>query len=128
MESEELREKLLCILRNNIQDFEDYRNKCVSGLVYYNITPMIYLYYNSVYKHTEREREVTIKPKYFWQKEKTEVVKFTNLGFDYKTFIVEYGSFRTTLTKEEYGEIMQIRQEKIKEKQLKELEKLCNNN
>ena len=30
------------------------------------------------------------------------------------------------ITKEEYEEIMQIRQEKIKEKQLKKLEKLCN--
>lgn len=128
MEDKELREKLLCILRNNIQNFEYYRNKCVNGLVYYNITPMIYLYYNSVYKHTEREREVTIKPKYFWQKEKTKVVKFTNSEFDYTTAYVDYGEFGIALTKEEYEEIMQIRQEKIKQKQLEELTKLCNNN
>ena len=41
---------------------------------------------------------------------------------------MSYKGFEIKLTKEEYEEIMQIRQEKIKEKQLKELEKLCNNN
>ena len=60
--------------------------------------------------------------KNFWQKEKI----LRHRVNDYNTFIVKYGSFRTTLTKEEYEEIIQIREEKIKEKQLKELEKLCN--
>ena len=128
MENEELREKLLCVLRNNIQDFEDYRHKCSSGLAYYSITPIIYLHYINVYKYTKKKREVVIKPKYFWQKEKTGTLEYTDTEFDYTTAYVDYGEFRITLTKEEYEEIMQIRQEKIKQKQLEELTKLCNGN
>ena len=118
MEDKELREKLLCVLRNNIQDFEmEHINNTFCNYLYFN---NIYLYFETVRKHVE----VRIQPKYFWQKEK---VYFEEVK-DYSTFRVSYKGFEIKLTKEEYEEIMQIRQEKIKEKQLKELEKLCNNN
>ena len=112
MEDKELREKLLCAIKNNIADFE---RSHTSYSLYFN---SIYLYFETI----EKVNELIVPPKYFWQKEKI----LHHRVKDYNTFIVEYGSFRTTLTKEEYEEIMQIRQEKIKEKQLKELEKLCN--
>ena len=112
MEDKELREKLLCAIKSNISDFE---RSHTSYSLYFN---SIYLYFETI----EKVNELIISPKYFWQKEKI----LHHRVEDYNTFIVEYGSFRTTLTKEEYEEIIQIRQEKVKEKQLKELEKLCN--
>ena len=112
MENEELREKLLCAVKSNIADFE---RKYVGNCLYFN---SIYLYFQTI----EKVNELIVPPKYFWQKEKI----LHHRVEDYNTFTVEYGSFRTTLTKEEYEEIIQIRQEKIKEKQLEELEKLCN--
>ena len=42
--------------------------------------------------------------------------------------LIETEKDNNKLTEEEYEEIMQIRQEKIKQKQLEELTKLCNNN
>lgn len=47
---------------------------------------------------------------------------------DYHTLCVTSEDFYTYLTKEEYEEIMKIREETIKEKQLEELTKLCNGN
>lgn len=127
MEDKEIREKLLCVLRNHIQDFRDFKHRCVSGIAYYkDKEPSIYLHYTNIYKDVEVEKEVIIKPKYFWQKSKTEILKFTKVEIDYTTAYVDYGDFRITLLKEEYEEIMQIREEKIKEKQLEELTKLCN--
>ena len=112
MEDKELREKLLCAIKSNIADFE---RRWVGNSLYFN---SIYLHFEII----EKVNELIVPPKYFWQKEKI----LRHRVNDYNTFAVEYGSFRTRLTKEEYEEIMQIRQEKIKEKQLKELEKLCN--
>ena len=112
MENEELREKLLCAIKNNIADF---KGSYADRALYFN---SICLYFEII----EKVNELIVPPKYFWQKEKI----LHHRVKDYNTFTVGYGSFRTTLTKEEYEEIMQIRQEKIKEKQLKELEKLCN--
>ena len=123
MENEELREKLLCAIKNNIQDFEYYSQGCYR---LYNKSSNILFYNVVVYKDTLVEKEFVEKPKYFWQKPKTRTKRFTRSVFDYPTADVKYGDYATRLTKEEYEEIMQIRQEKIKEKQLKELEKLCN--
>ena len=118
MEDKELREKLLCAIKNNIQNFvfKHYERSFYSDYSFNGIT----LSSTTVSKKIT----VNIPPKYFWQKAKQKERYIQ----DYSTFNVAYGEFRTQLTKEEYEEIMQIRQEKIKEKQLKELEKLCNNN
>ena len=124
MENDEIKEKLLCFLRNHIQDFEYiqgyYRlyNKS-SNILFYNVI---------VYKNTLVEKEFVEKPKYFWQKPKTGTKRFTQSVFDYTTADVKYENYTTRLTEEEYKEIMKIREEKIKEKQLEKLTKLCNNN
>lgn len=118
MENEELREKLLCVLRNNIQNLKR---------MYLEIGEVrIRLYNTFVYKDVITKKEVVEKPLYFWHKPKVKIVEGTGVEIDYTTFDVVYGDYTTRLTKEEYEEIMQIRQEKIKEKQLKKLEKLCN--
>ena len=114
MENEELREKLLCVLRDNIQDFE----RIVENNSFYTYYKLgnIHLFPIAVFKN------VVKKPKYFWQKERTESI------LDYRTLEINFEGHTTKLTKEEYEEIMKIREEKIKEKQLEELTKLCNNN
>ena len=43
-------------------------------------------------------------------------------------YYIKYEETVIYITKKEYEEIIKIREEKIKEKQLEELEKLCNNN
>ena len=122
MEDKELREKLLCVLRNNIQDFERVYNRCYLEIG----DAKIYCYTTFTYKDVVVKKEVIEKPKYFWQKPKTKIIEDKKREIDYTTFDVSYGEYKTQLTKEEYEEIIQIREEKIKEKQLKELEKLCN--
>lgn len=124
MENEELREKLLCVLRNNIQDLKRVYNQC-----YLEIDDVrIYCYTTFKYKNIVIKKEIVEKPKYFWQKPKTKIIEDKKREIDYTTFDVSYIEYKTQLTKEEYEEIMQIRQEKIKQKQLEELTKLCNNN
>lgn len=124
MENEELREKLLCVLRNNIQDLKKVYNQC-----YLEIGDVrIYCNTTFAYKDVVIKKEIIEKPKYFWQKPKTKIVEDEKWEIDYTTFKVRYGEYETQLTKEEYEEIMQIRQEKIKQKQLEELTKLCNGN
>ena len=114
MENKEIREKLLYVLRNNIQDFEKNIDN-ESWYTYYKLNNL-YLTPHCIHK------EVIIEPKYFWQKKKMK------RGVDYHTLCVTFENFYTYLTKEEYEEIMKIREEKIKEKQLEELTKLCKNN
>jgi hypothetical protein len=124
MEDKELREKLLCVLRNNIQNLKRVYNQS-----YLEIGEVrIHLYNTFVYKDVITKKEVVEEPLYFWHKPKVKIVEGTGVEIDYTTFDVTYGDYTTRLTKEEYEEIMQIRQEKIKEKQLEELTKLCNNN
>ena len=95
MENEELREKLLCVVKRHADSFvkniDSYINDDINvsyGRCYDNLISLIFNFY----------------PWYYIKYEETLIY----------------------ITKEEYEEIMQIRQEKIKEKQLKELEKLCN--
>lgn len=118
MENKEIREKLLCVLRNNIQDLK--RGCCIEmGDV------RIYCNTAFVYKDTTVKEEVIEKPKYFWQKPKIKIFEHFNWEIDYTTFNVSYGNYETKLTKEEYNEISKIHKEKVKEKQLEELTKLC---
>lgn len=114
MENEEIREKLLYVLRNHIQDFE----KLVEDNSFYTY----YKLGNTYLSPTAVFKNVVKKPKYFWQKERAERI------LDYRTLEINLEGYTTKLTKEEYEEIMQIRKEKIKQKQLEELTKLCNNN
>lgn len=116
MEDKEIREKLLSVIRNNIQDFvfKHYERSYYSDYSFNGIllSPTT----------VDKKIIISIPPKYFWQKTKQK----ERWRQDYSTFNVSYGEFRTQLTKEEYEEIIQIREEKLKKKQLKELEKLCN--
>lgn len=124
MENDEIREKLLCVLRNNIQDLKSLYNRS-----YLEIGDVrIYCYTTFVYKDVVIKKEVIEEPQYFWHKPKVKIVDGTGVEIDYTTFEVTYGDYTTRLTKEEYEEIMKIREEKIKEKQLEELTKLCNGN
>jgi hypothetical protein len=122
IENDEIREKLLCVLRNNIQDLKSVDNRS-----YLEIGDVrIYCYTTFVYKDVVIKKEVIEEPQYFWHKPKVKFVDGTGIKIDYTTFDVTYGNYTTRLTKEEYEEIMKIREEKIKEKQLEELTKLCN--
>lgn len=62
MENIELREKLLCVLRYNIQDFEKNIDS-ESWYTYYKLNNL-FLTPHCIHK------EVIIEPKYFWQKKK----------------------------------------------------------
>ncbi len=126
MENNEIREKLLCVLKNNIQDFRKYGYD--SFLISLTSSDNIWARRISVNKEDSFEKEVIYKPKYFWQKPKVKMERFSKYTLDYYTLKISYGDYTTQLTKEEYKEIMKIREEKIKEKQLEELTKLCNNN
>ena len=126
MENNEIREKLLCVLRNHIQDFKKYGYD--SFLLSLKSIDNIWARRISVDKDASFEKEVIYKPKYFWQKPKVKMEIFSKYTLDYYTLKISYGDYTTRLTKEEYEELMQIREEKIKEKQLEELTKLCNNN
>lgn len=124
MENNEIREKLLCVLKNNIQDFRKYGYD--SFLLSLTSNDNIWARRISVNKDDSFEKEVIYKPKYFWQKPKVKMERFSKYTLDYYTLKISYGDYTTQLTKEEYKETMKIREEKIKEKQLEKLTKLCN--
>ena len=110
----EIREKLLCVLRSEIHNFKiNSRN----GIwrTYYQLEDII-ISPETVCK------EVKIKPKYFWQKEKVRYL------VDYTTWDITFKNYVYRLTKEEYEELTELREEKLKEQVLKELDKLCKNN
>lgn len=123
MENNEIREKLLCVLRNNIVDFK----KASSWLLHLEtdfgvITLDLWL---DIYKNIDDTRSEIIKPKYFWQKEKIVTSATRRSVFDYKTAKVCYQDYSYVLTKSEYEEICKLITEKTKEKVLLELDKLC---
>ena len=120
-----MREKLLCVLRNEIHNFQ----KVHSGTLFIKDGDIdIRIYSANVYKNEIRESQKIIKPKYFWQKEKTiETVENISV-IDYWTWDVSYNGYTFRLNKEEYEELSKLRGEKLKEKALKDLEKLCKNN
>jgi hypothetical protein len=114
MENLELKEKLLCALRNNIEDIKPVFHWNSVGLGDGYKLGDIVLYVDSKPFTRTKERM------YFWQS-KTETI--------YKDiYRIDYGLEKVEITKEEYEEIINLRQEKIKEKQLEELDKLCKNN
>ena len=111
MEGIEIREKLLCVLRNEIHNFK--RNTCnESWYTYYQLGD-ITISPETVFK------EVKIKTKYFWQKEKTICL------IDYKTWDVSFSNYIYRLTKEEYEELTKLREERLREQAIKDLDKLC---
>ena len=120
---EEIREKLLCVLRNNMDKIR-YANR-VPYIEAGDFT--IKLYTKPVYKDTLEEREVEIKPKYFWQKPTVEKITKKDFELDYYTWEIYYSDYSTVLTKEEYEELSKLKEEKSQEKILNNLNKLCNN-
>ena len=128
MEDNEIKEKLLCVLRNNILDFKKkdgsqnwlYHLKTNSGDITLN------LWWN-IYKIIDDTRSEIVKPKYFWQKEKTITTVTRHSVFDYRTARVHHQNYSYVLTKDEYEEIRKLMAEKTEERTLLELDKLCNN-
>lgn len=49
------------------------------------------------------------------------------LSLFFPKYYIEYDGRSIFVTKEEYGEIIKLRKEKVRERQLEELNKLCNN-
>jgi hypothetical protein len=95
MENEELKEKLLCVVKRHADSFV----KDIGSYINDDINVSYGRYYNSL----------------------------ISLIFNvYPCYYIKYEETLIYITKEEYEEIIKIREEKIKEKQLKELEKLCN--
>ena len=83
MENNEIREKLLCVLRNHIQDYKKYGYD--SFLLSLKSTDNIWARRISVNKDASFEKEVIYKPKYFWQKPKYEKDK-SNYSFIQKVY------------------------------------------
>ena len=83
MENNEIREKLLCVLRNHIQDFK----KCGydSFLLSLKSIDNIWARRISVNKDASFKKEVIYKPKYFWQKPKVKIEIFSKYTLDYYT-------------------------------------------
>lgn len=119
-----VREKLLCVLRNNMDKI-----KQVSGKADYIEAGeiAIKLFNEPIYKTINIKEELVIKPKYFWQKPKTKKFTRPDRVFDYYTWQVVCDGYETTLTKEEYEELLKLKKEKEQEKILNNLEKLCKN-
>ena len=101
---DKLKEKMLCALKSKADE-----------LCYNSLNTEV----GRIYIEKER-RYRTEKCKILW------VFPSEGLVFDGYDYTISLSSSKFKITKEEYEEIMKIREEKIKEKQLKELEKLCN--
>ena len=107
MEDKELREKLLCVLRNNA-DKLNTENKLETKIGTISIKldrkyeKVLTKLYRLIFKSSKEYCEWDIK------------VRFNGLEFNIST--------------EEFIQIKSIQIEKIKQKQLEELTKLCNNN
>ena len=134
MENLELKEKLLCALKSNIEDIKELRERYENGARFF--WELFYLDKDSirikilkrpVYKKEIVEKAYNIKRKYFWQKDKVKIESTEEWNLDYIAGEIIFENVKFDLTKEEYEEIINLRQEKIKEKQLEELDKLCNN-
>lgn len=94
----EIKEKLLCVINKNIESFTEI----IEGsdkFINEEFKVGFGKYYGTII------RLLLNMPEYYYIKYKESVIY---------------------ITKEEYEEIMKIREEKIKEKQLEELTKLCN--
>ena len=107
MEDKELREKLLCVLRSNADKLSvDNKLETKIGTISIKLDrkyeKVLTKLYRLIFKSSKEYCEWDIK------------VRFNGLEFNIST--------------EEFIQIKSIQIEKIKQKQLEELEKLCNNN
>ena len=118
---ENLKDKLICALKSNAED------------IIYSYISSHYSFKGIVLRGNYELREVIklvereVKGLYFWQKDKIVVdrkISFERHNHNYK---INYGSQSVEISKEEYNEIINLRKEKIKERELKELSKLCSN-
>lgn len=130
MEDNELKEKILCAIKNNIDSFKkERRGGCgYSEWLQLNGEGLeIRLYKASKYK-TQSSTKTNIIKSAWWRAERKEIIEVDEEIFDYNYGrIYLNGNYVFDTTKEEYEEIIKLRGEKIREKQLEELNKLCNN-
>jgi hypothetical protein len=121
MIEDSIREKLLCFLRNEIHNFKTEH----IGILYFDLDNIdIRIQRYSVYKREVEEIEQVVEPKYFWQKIKTEKVKTSNKVFAYYKADVYLFGYKYELAKEEYEELIKLRDNRLK-KEL--IDKLCKN-
>ncbi len=124
MENNELKEKLLCVLRKEAGNLKNtpYTNyyilKTNSFKIIFEAEP--------VFEHKTVTEDAVISPKYVWQKEKIEKITRNTREFLYNEGSVRFEGNYFKITKEEYGEILELRKKQIEERQLEELNKICN--
>ena len=107
MKDLEIKEKALCALRKNAD----------------KISPKKYLYQNDFH--------IWMSIKHLYKETRHNFLFFSYVTTELDGYVVEVSvndSIVFDITSEEYEEIMKIREEKIREKLIKELDKLCKNN
>ena len=129
----EIKEKLLCALRERADLLkDDFRRGCVGvdSFLYLEVTrdSCIELKKVNQYDRGEDVKTITEKAKYFWQKDKEKEVREVNFIFIGYVGKVSFNNEEFEITKEEYDEIIEVREQKIKEIQIKQLDNLCKNN
>lgn len=130
MEDNELKEKIICALKSNIDSLKkERRGGCgYSEWLQLNSGELeIRLYKASKYKIETFPESRIIKDRW-WKCKMVEAVEVDKEVFDYNYGRIHLnGKYIFDTTREEYEEIIKLRVEKIKERQLEELNKLCNN-
>lgn len=115
----DLKEKLICALKSNAGDIS--RNYASP---HYSFKGII-LRCNYDIREVTTEVERKISKKYFWQSDRVVVEHVSAFqAFDH-FYKIDYGIQSVEITKEEYDEILNLRKEKIEERELKKLDKLC---
>lgn len=114
-----MKDLLICALEKNAEKLQIWTQDCL--YLSYKISGLSYNMDLVSAKITEESVEV-LRPKTFFRKEQTRTVYITK-GFEY---YIRYCGEKIEITKEEYDKIIKIRKDKLKEKQIQELEKLCN--
>ena len=130
MDKEEMKEKLLCALKNNVKDLHPYCNRCDYRLLKGDIEINLEKNYTPV--SNGRKVLVKIKPKYLWHKKikkETEIRENVNTIF----YSLKFNSIKYEISKAEYDSVVDARnqylevEEFIRESfQLSQLNKLCN--
>ena len=117
LNKEELKEKVLCVFKNNTDKLKSY-SKSSKYYSLYNTKLYIEVYYEFV-----RRKETFIKKgEWFWQKEKTLEKEVTEPINRYKIWTgIEY----VEITEEEFLDIFETKKEEDSKKNLEELNKLC---
>lgn len=117
---ENLKEKLICALKSNAGDIS--RSYASPHYSFKGIVLRCPYELKEVIKLVERE----VKGLYFWQKDKVVVDRKISYESHNHKYKIDYGTQSVEISKEEYDEIINLRKEKIEERELKELSKLCN--